>query len=160
MATVVVRNLNPVLQRLPALLWGLFYLPLRLKNAGADQVILYGRPHTVLPRPLGVARQLVPLLLRCSQRFAEGEVTEALYDDLILILSLGLGVKARYVESFPISISDLARIYELIARVNGLSREEGTALGGVAALAILTGMSSMPGSSAPPAGPGTTSIGN
>lgn len=132
---------------------------LLLRLAGIDTVVLAGRVYAVRAVPLGVARELVPAIVRCSQAFVRFEVTDELYADLVRALSLGLGVPAREIESHAVSLWDLAPVLDLIARVNGLqTMEAGTAdLGKILAVLARTGTNSTPGSSAPPAGPGNTS---
>lgn len=146
--------------RLSAMLRGLLSRRLLLKLAGVDCVVLQGRVHVLRAVPLGVARELVPAIIRCSRRFAAWEIDESLYDDLVKVLALGLGTAPRDIERLTIPLWDLAPVIERIARVNGLPVLEAGADSGklLAALMTSTGTSSMPSSSAPPAGPGTTSI--
>jgi hypothetical protein len=108
---------------------------------------------------LGVARELVPAIVRCSKAFAAWEFSEALYDDMVKVLALGLNVPVARIEALTVSLFDLAPVVERIARVNGLPVLEAGSpdMGKLMALATQTGMNSTPGSSAPPAGPGSTS---
>ncbi len=130
-----------------------------LKLAGVDTVVLAGRVCAVRPVPLGVARELVPAIMRCSRRFAAWDIDETLYDDLVKVLALGLDVPQARIEALQVSLFDLAPVIERIARVNGMLVEEAGAGVGklLAALMEQTGTNSMPGSSVPPAGPGNTS---
>jgi hypothetical protein len=123
--------------------------------------VLEGRVFPVRALPMRVVRELVPALLRCSERFRAVEITEELFDDFIISLSLGLGAKREVIEQLYVPLWQLGGAIELIARVNGMpvletGRDPGKFL---AALMQSTGTASMPTSSAPPAGPGTTSTG-
>lgn len=132
---------------------------LLLRLAGVDTVVLEGRVHAVRAVPLGVARSLVPALIRCSRRFAEWQIDEDLYDDFVIVLSLGLGTSPDAIARLTIPLWELAPVVERIARVNGLPvLEAGADLGKLlAAMTASTGTPSTPPSSAPPAGAGTTS---
>ena len=133
---------------------------LLLRLIGIDAVVLEGRTYAVRAVPLGVARELIPAIIRCAQRFAEWDIGEALYDDLIKVLALGLGTTPRVIERLSIPLWDLAPVMDRIARANGMPvMEAGSADLGklLAALKQSTGTPSTPSSSAPPAGPGTTS---
>lgn len=146
-----------VLPRLAALVRSVLSRRVLLSLAGIDTVVLAGHVYAVRAVPLGVARELVPAIVRCSQAFVRFDLTDELYADIVKALSLGLGVPAREIESHAVSLWDLAPVLDLIARVNGLQTTEvgGADLGKL--LAALTGTSSTPGSSAPPAGPGSIS---
>jgi hypothetical protein len=145
--------------RLAARVRGLLSRRLLLRLVGIESVMLEGRVHVLRAVPLGVARELVPAIIRCSRRFAGWEIDEGLYDDLVKVLALGLGTTAREIERLTVPLWDLAPVIERIARVNGMPvMEAGTDLGkALAALMNSTGTGSTPFSSAPPAGPGTTS---
>lgn len=145
--------------RLAAWARGLMSRRLLLRLAGIETVVLEGRAHALRAVPLGVARELVPAIIRCSRRFAAWEIDESLYDDLVIVLALGLGTSRGEIERLTVSLWDLAPVIDRIARVNGLPvLEAGTEQGkALAALMTSTGTSSTPSSSAPPAGPGTTS---
>ncbi len=162
MTTVVIRPLAGAgrLTRLAAFVRGLLSRRMLLRLNGVDTVVLQGHVHAVRPVPLGVARELVPAIVRCSQAFAAWEFSEALYDDMVKVLALGLNAPPRRIEALTVSLFDLAPVVERIASVNGLPvLEAGSADMGklMAALPTPTGTSSTPGSSAPPAGPGSTS---
>lgn len=130
-----------------------------LRLIGVESVTLQGRVHVLRAVPLGVARELVPAIIRCSRKFSAWEIDEALYDDLVKVLALGLRTTPREIERLTVPLWDLAPIIERIARINGMPvLEAGTDMGKlVAALMTSTGMNSMPSSSAPPVGAGTTS---
>ena len=150
----------PLGVRLSAALRGWFNRRLLLRLVGVQTVVLEGRVHAVRAVPLGVARALVPALIRCSRRFAAWQIDEALYDDLVQVLALGLGTAPATIERLTVPLWELAPVVEVIARVNGLPMMEagGADLGKLLTLlASSTGTSSMPSSSAPPAGPGNTS---
>ena len=162
MASVVVRPLTGGghAAAVATVVRGLLSRRLLLKLAGVDTVVLAGTVRAVRPVPLGVARELVPAIVRCGRAFAEWRIDEPLYDDIIRVLALGLRMPPREVERLPVSLYDLAPVVELIARVNGLPvLEAGSADLGklLAAMASQTGTSSTPGSSAPQGGPGSTS---
>lgn len=146
--------------RLRAWLRGLLSRRALLRLVGVEAVVLEGRTHAVRAVPLGVARELVPAIIRCSRRFAAWQIDETLYDDLVTVLALGLGTERRVIERLTIPLWDLAPVIDRIARVNSLPVLEAGAEPGklLAALMTSTGTSSTPSSSAPPAGPGTTSI--
>lgn len=146
--------------RLAAFLRRLISRRLLLRLLGAEVVVLQGRVLSVRPVPLGVARDLVPAIVRCSKAFTSLDFNEALYDDMVKVLALGLGLPSAKVEALTVSLWDLAPIVERIARVNGLPVMEAGSpeMGKLLAALTQTGMNSTPGSSAPPAGPGSTSI--
>jgi hypothetical protein len=132
--------------------------------SGVPTVVLEGRVCTVRARPLRVCRDLVPALVRCSRRFSSLDFDEALYDDLVIVLSLGLNVPATVIERLTVPLWDLVPVIERIAQVNGLPvMEAGRAdLGELLTMmaATSTGTSTAPSSSAQPAGPGHTSTTN
>jgi hypothetical protein len=160
-AAIVIRPLSGAgyLPRLAAFVRGLVSRRLLLRLVGVDTVVLAGRVLPVRAVPLGVARELVPAIVRCSKAFAAWEFSEALYDDIVKVLALGLRVPQAHIEGLTVSLFDLAPVVERIARVNGLPvLEAGSSdMGKLVALMTQTGTSSTPGSSAPPAGPGNTS---
>lgn len=146
--------------RLAARVRGLLSRRLLLRLIGVESVMLQGRVHVLRAVPLGVARELVPAIIRCSRKFAAWDIDEALYDDLVKVLSLGLRTTPREIERLAVPLWELAPVIERIARVNGMPvLEAGADMGKIlAALMTSTGTSSTPSSSAPPAGPGNTSI--
>lgn len=158
-ASVVIRPLPGagVLASLSAVLRGLVSRRMLLRLAGTDTVVLAGRVYAVRPVPLGVARELVPAIVRCSQAFVRLDITDELYADLVRTLSLGLGVPAREIERHAVSLWDLAPAIDLIARVNGLQTLEAGRADLGKLLEALTGTNSTPGSSAPQVGPGSIS---
>lgn len=161
MAAIVIRPLpgSGHFVRIAAFVRGILSRRMLLRLAGVDTVVLAGRVLPVRAVPLGVARELVPAIVRCSKAFAAWEFSEALYDDIVKVLALGLRVPQARIESLTVSLFDLAPVVERIARVNGLPvLEAGSAdMGKLIALMAQTGTNSMPGSSAPPDGPGSTS---
>lgn len=144
--------------RLAARVRGLLSRRVLLRLAGIETVVLQGRVHTLRAVPLGVARELVPAIIRCSKKFAAWEIDEALYDNLVKVLALGLSARPAEIERLTIPLWELAPVIERIARVNGLPvLEAGADMGKLlAALTTSTGTSSTPSSSAPPAGHGNT----
>lgn len=128
-----------------------------LRLAGTETVVLAGIVRPVRPVPLGVARELVPAIVRCSQAFAEWHVSEAMYDDMVKVLALGLDVPPAQIERLSVSLWDLTKVIDLIARVNGLQVVEAGQTDMGKLLAAWTGTNSTPSSSAPPAGAGSTS---
>jgi len=79
---------------------------------------------------------------------------------LVQVLALGLNVGPTVIESLSVPAWELSPVIERIARINGLPvMEAGRADLGelLAALTKSTGTAISPGSSAPPAGHGTTS---
>lgn len=130
-----------------------------LRLTGMPVVVLEGRVYAVRPVSLGVARDLVPALLRCSRRFAAWEIDESLYDDMVKVLSLGLRTSPREVECLTVPLWSLGSVIEQIATVNGMPVMEagGAGLGELLrALTKSTGTDSLPGSSVQPAGNGST----
>lgn len=150
----------PLGVRLRASLRGLLSRRLLLRLADVPHVVLEGRVCVVRAVPLGVARTLVPALIRCSRRFAAWQIDEALYDDLVQVLAIGLRLPPSAIEQLTIPLWELGPVVEEIARVNGLPRMEagGADMGKLLeTLANSTGTNSTPSSSAPPDGPGSTS---
>jgi hypothetical protein len=134
-----------------------------LRLAGVEAVVLEGRVFAVRPVPLGVARELVPAIVRCSRNFAAQSIDEQLIDDLILVVALGLRAKAGEIERMRVGLWDLVPVIGLIARANGMAvMEAGSADLGklLAQITSSTGTSSTAASSARPAGHGTTSTSN
>jgi hypothetical protein len=139
---------------------GWFSRRLLLRLVGIETVVLEGRAWVVRPVPLGIARELVPAIVRCSQKFAAHTVDEPLIDDLIRVVALGLRAPPAQIERLRVGLWDLVPVIERIARVNGLAVVEagGADMGKLlAALTNSTGTSSTVGSSARPAGHGITS---
>lgn len=130
-----------------------------LRLAGLDSVMLEGRVYVVRAVPLGTARSLVPAIIRCGRKFAAWEIDESIYDDLVTVLALGLGADRRAITRLTVPLWDLAPVVDRIARVNALPVVEAGALPGklLEALTTSIGTNSMPASSVPPGGPGTTS---
>lgn len=157
--SIVIRPLPGAgyLPRLSAFVRGLFSRRLLLRLAGVETVVLAGHVLPVRAVPLGIARELVPAIVRASQAFVRLDITDELYADLVRVLSLGLGVPPREIERHAISLWDLAPAIDLIARVNGLQTLEAGRADLGKLLEALTGTNSTPGSSAPPAGPGSIS---
>lgn len=163
MTTIVIRPLPGagLGVRVAAWLRGISAKRLLRRLTGAETVVLQGRVCIVRARPLGVCRDLVPALIRCSRRFAEWDVNEALYDDLVTVLALGLNVPRTAIEQLTVSPEYLAPVVSCIAQVNGLhSMEAGRAGVGEFLQALMTkstGTTTAPSSSAPPDGRGLTS---
>lgn len=135
-----------------------------LRGLGYESVVLEGRVYRVRAVPLGKARYLVPALIRCAQGFVESRFDdESLYDDLINVLALGLGVPSTKVEAMDIPIWDLAPVIDCIARVNGLAANEEAGKSDPGKfkfsrlLMVFTGTSFTQRSFHRPVGPGTTS---
>lgn len=130
-----------------------------LRLAGVDAVVLEGHTYAVRPVPLGIARELVPAVIRCSRRFAEWQIDEALYDDLVKVLALGLGTAPANIERLTIPLWQLAPVIERIAQINGMAVLDGVSdpKKAMAAMMNSTGTISTPPSSPPPAGHGSTS---
>lgn len=145
--------------RVAAWLRGLQAKRLLRRLAGLDTVVLQGRVFALRARPLGVCRDLIPALLRCSRRFTAWEIDEELYDDLVRVLALGLDTSPATIESLSIPPWELSDVIGQIARINGLPvLEAGRAdLGELLTALTSTGTNTSPTSSAPAAGPGPTS---
>jgi hypothetical protein len=144
--------------RLAARLRGWLSRRLLLRLAGVDAVVLAGRTYAIRAVPLGQARRLVPAIIRCSQRFCAGQIDEGLYDDLVIVLAVGLDADPAAIERLDISLWALAPVLERIARANDLPMLEADQAGkAMATLLNSTGTNSIRSSSAPPAGPGITS---
>lgn len=142
--------------RLWAALRGFIARRLWPRLRGVEMAYIQGRAIPLQARPLGVARELIPAILRCSEALLAGRIDDAFYSDLVQALALGLNLPPRVIESFAVSLWDLAKLLDVIARVNGLQAAEGSAdLGKFQA--VLNGTNSIPPSSPPPAGAGSTS---
>lgn len=162
MSTLVVRPLPGagLGTRIAALLRSWLSVRSLQRLVGIESIVLQGRVCALRAVPLRVARDLIPAIVRCSRRFATGEIDESLYDDLVQVLALGLRVSPGEIERLTVPLWDLAPVIDRIARVNGLPvLEAGTAGLGelIAALTKSTGTNTSPGSSAPQDGPGTMS---
>lgn len=161
MSTLVIAPLPGVGlgRRLWCALRGLFSRRTLLTLSGVRSVQLEGQVIAVRPVPLGVARDMVPALLRCGQGFATWSINEQLYDDFVVAISLGLGVSAKRIEQLQVPLWQLVPVVDLIARVNGFPEvEAGRAdLGKIIAALTSTGTPSSPAFAPTPAGPGSTS---
>jgi hypothetical protein len=146
-------------RRLAAWVRGLFSRRMLLRLAGIPAVQIEGRVIALRPVPLGVARNMVPALIRCARSFTAWDIDETLYDDFVIVLSLGLRLPKKTVESFTVPLWQLAPVVERLAQINGLPTvEAGRAdLGKWLAAMTSTGTPSSPGSSPTPAGLGSTS---
>ena len=135
-------------RRLSAWARGIVSRRVLLALAGIPAVQIEGRVIALRPVPLGVARDMVPALIRCARSFSVLEVSEALYDDFTTVLSLGLRLPKKKVESFYIPLWQLAPVVERIAEINGLPTvEAGRAdLGKFLSAIASTGRDSSPGS--------------
>lgn len=131
-----------------------------LRLAGIQSVVLEGRVYAVRAVPLKVARDLVPAMIRCSRRFVGAEINENLYDDMVTVLALGLGTTPSAIERLTVPLWGLAPVLDAIAAANGIPVLEAGANPGKPSPATKTstGMNSTPTSSAPPDGPGITSM--
>lgn len=147
-------------RRIMAWLRGRFSRRALLKLTGVRTVTLEGHVYAVRAVPLGVARDLVPAVLRASRKFAAWEIDDDLYADMITVLSLGLAESPRKIENLSVPLWQLAPVIDCIARANGLPvLEAGSDVGKLlATLTTSTGTASTPPSSAPPDGHGSTSI--
>lgn len=162
-ATLVVKPLPraglPV--RVAAWLRGLGLRRALHRLAGVDTLVLQGRVIAVRARPIRVCRTLIPAVVRCSRRFAHGDIDESLYDDIVTVLAQGLALPVADVERLSIGLWDVPPIIERIAIANGLPVMEAgrPELGEIlrALTTTSTGTNSVPSSSAPAAGPWTTS---
>lgn len=161
MSTLVVSPLPGVGigRRLWCALRGLVSRRVLLTLSGVRSVQLEGQVIAVRPVPLGVARDMVPALLRCAKSIAVWEIDEKLYDDFVVTLSLGLGVPAKRIERLQVPLWQLAPVVELIARVNGFPEVEAGRAdpGKLMAMMTSTGTPSSPPFAPTPAGPGSTS---
>lgn len=146
-------------RRLCAWARGLFSRRVLLRLAGIPAVQIEGRVIALRPVPLGVTRDMVPALIRCARSFTAWEIDETLYDDFVIVLSLGLRLPKKTVESFTVPLWQLVPVIERLAQINGLPTvEAGRAdLGKWLAAMTSTGTDLSPGSSPTPAGPGSTS---
>lgn len=146
-------------RRFMAWLRGRFSRRALLKLTGVRTVTLEGHVYAVRAVPLGVARDLVPAILRASRKFAAWEIDDALYADMVTVLSLGLNAAPQTIENLSVPLWQLAPVIDCIARANGLPvLEAGSDVGKLlATLMQSTGMGSMPPSSAPLDGRGSTS---
>ena len=125
---------------------------------GIPSVVLEGRVYAVTPVPLGIARELVPAMLRCSRKFAAWQVDEELYDDLVKVLSLGLRTSPETISRLTVALWELAPVIEQIATANAMPvLEAGRSDLGKLIAALSTGESSTPGLLAPQDGLGNTS---
>lgn len=121
----------------------LVWLWFRLDGVGA--VVLDGRVYPVRALPLGKSRVLIPAVIRCSRAFAEWRLDDDdLYQDLVTVLSVGLGTSRQRVEGLHTSLFALTGVIRQICEANGLPMvEEGTDPGKLMALMMSqTGTSS------------------
>lgn len=146
-------------RRVGAWVRGLLSRRVLLRLAGIPAVQIEGRVIALRPVPLGIARDMVPALIRCARSFSAWEINETLYDDFVTVLSLGLRLPKKTVESFTVPLWQLAPVVEQLARINGLPTvEAGSAdLGKLLTAMMSTGTPSSPASSPIPDGPGSTS---
>lgn len=146
--------------RLAAVVRRLLSIRLMARLVGSETVTLEGRVCILRAVPLNTARDMVPALIRCARSFSTWDINEALYDDFITVLSLGLRLRRSAVEKLTIPLLGLVPVIERIGQINGLlATEAGRSDSGkpLATLMNSTGTGSSRGSSAAPAGPGSTS---
>lgn len=147
-------------RRIATRLRRVFSRRIALRLCGIEHVALEGRVCAIRPVPLGIARDMVPALLRCARSFCAWDISESLYDDFVTVLSLGLRLPRRVVEGLSVPLWELAPVIERIAKINGLPTVEAgrSDLGKIlATLMSSTGMASSRGSSEAPDGHGSTS---
>lgn len=125
--------------------------------SGVERIVIQGRALPLKAQPLGVARELIPAIIRCSEGLVAARIDDAFYADLVLVLAIGLALPPKTVEGFSISLWDCMRVLDAIARVNGLQAAEGSGEDLGKLLAVLSGTNSTPRSSPPLAGAGSTS---
>ena len=146
--------------RLAAVVRRLLSIRFLARLAGIETVSLEGRVCVLRAVPLGVARDMVPALIRCARSFSVWDINESLYDDFVTVLALGLHLRRSAVEKLTVPLLSLVPVIERIGQINGLmTAEVGRAGLGKppATLMSSTGTDSSRGSSAAPAGPGSTS---
>lgn len=117
----------------------------------------------VPPIPLGRVRKLPVVCNRIYKAFALGIMDDAVSDDIVLVISLGIGKPVAEIDEMPATFEQLQQAVEVITEVAGLQRKdagkavsEGEALP-PAEIPTAGGMTSTPTSSLAPDGPGTTS---
>jgi hypothetical protein len=115
----------------------------------------------VAPIPLGRLKKLLPAFNRAGRALQAGLLDEAVFDDIAIVLSAGTGLDVESIESLPATMAQLSTALEVVAQVAGLEGKTGASgapQGEGPSQAVATpGTSSTPGSSPPPAGPGSTS---
>lgn len=98
----------------------LFSRRVLLRLAGVPTVVLQGHVYAVRAVPLGVARDMVPALLRCSRILGEQHRSIELSEDFIVVLLHGLRVNQSEFKSFKLSIDEQRHVLDEIAWVNGI----------------------------------------
>lgn len=117
----------------------------------------------VPPIPLGRVRKLPVVCNRVYAAFAVNVLDDAVSNDIVLILSLGLGLPVEELDAMPATFDQLKDAIDVIVDVAGLKPKGGAGAvppgEALPPAAILTagGMTTTPTSSPAPAGPGTTS---
>ena len=91
-----------------------------------DRVITLGDRHLpVQPIPLGTLRKVLPAFNRAGAAMALGQINDAVFDDLLLLLSLATGIKVDELEAMPGSYLQMMQAIDTIADVCGLKPKEG-----------------------------------
>lgn len=84
-------------------------------------IVLAGKVYEVAPLPLGRLKVALPAFGRAGEAFSRGEMSEATFADVALILSAGLGKTVAEVEEIPATLPELAEALAVIAEVSGLT---------------------------------------
>lgn len=88
------------------------------------KITLGGKAYPVNPIPLGRLKKLVPAFARAGQAFARGEVTDAAMDDMVTVISAGIGIEVAKVEEIPATMDELKNALPVISEVAGLKPPE------------------------------------
>jgi hypothetical protein len=109
------------MMKLVSRMWQWMFPPAHLR------VVLAGKRYVARVVPFGVARQLVPALIRASQAIGDGRIDDdAVYADVVTVLHLGLGIPRWRISRLDCDLTELPAVFERVGIANGLVPKEGT----------------------------------
>lgn len=90
-----------------------------------NHITLAGKEYSISPIPLGLLKVALPAFGRVGVDFANGDLTERTFDDLIIILAAGMEMTTEEVDKIVAPMDDLIVAIEKIATVSGLIKGGG-----------------------------------
>lgn len=126
------------------------------RDQPTGQVVFAGRDWPVWPAVYRDLYWLIPLTQQIGPALAAGRLGRAELDAMRRIIAVGMCVSPRKLLRMRMSVDELARAYVATNQAFGLASKDGGEPGEQVATSV-AGMTTLPGSSPAPAGPGTTS---
>lgn len=130
----------------------------------SEVVTLGDRSFELRPMPWKQLRRLAAKIRTLGMALAAGVADESTMADMADVLSIGLDLPLDELDALRTDWHEVSNAFRALMRVSGMERELEHALGEARrrgllppAPASIPGTPSMPGSTSPPAGPGTSS---